>query len=824
MSQKLILKIRGLNTNQNQLSEVPEGGLQVAKNMVIDKDSIGESRRGLKYLALPPASSLVRTDRLTGYQEKIVARRSNDDTLAYYDNTTGWTSYSGTYVNPDDDLARMRFSQSSGNLYFTSSNGVYVLDNIAGPVYSTGMPQGLDGSGATTGASGFMDNNTQVAYRIVWGSKDANNNLYLGAPSQRIIVANSSGGARDVSLTFTIPAGITTSDFYQIYRSPLSASSTTEPNDEMQIVYENNPSGAQITAKSITHTDSTPVSLMGAALYTNASQEGLSEANYQPPLAYDICEFKGFMFFGNVQDIENLTINLLSVDGSGLVVDDTITINSVTYTAKATETVASAQFKVTTSGTPAQNIADTSLSLVKVINQYTSNTSIYAYYESGYGDLPGIIRLSKRDLSSSSFTVSVSRAAAWDIGTGESANDNYINGLMWSKNQQPEHVPYSHLEFIGSRNYAIRRIIALRDSLFILKDDGVYRLTGSGGAWSLDPLDTSTKIIAPDSAVVVNNQIFCLSDQGVVAISDVGVEVKSRPIENKIQDLISANYSNLKTLSFGVNYETDRKYILFTISNSSDTSCTQAFVYNTFTNAWTTWEKNVVHGFVNVADDKLYLSDSGSENVFQERKDFTFTDYVDQELSGYNIISHTGPMVYLDTIDNVEIGDIIYQTSTIYDVIIDIDVLNKKCQTANKTEFTNTSCTILKAIDCELEFTNQSDDNAGVMKHFQEIAWLFRDKSFNNGTTSFYTDISGGYSETEIAGSFGADLWGGFTWGSVPWGGIQRPSPIRVFIPREKSRGSLLSIKLKIRNAYAKWSLNGCSMQFEYVSERMTRA
>ena len=480
--------------------------------------------------------------------------------------------------------------------------------------------------------------------------------------------------------------------------------------------------------------------------------------------------------------------------------------------------------KVTTSGTPAQNIADTSLSLVKVINQYTSNTSIYAYYESGYGDLPGIIRLEKRDLSSSSFTVSVSRAAAWDIGTGESANDNYINGLMWSKNQQPEHVPYSHLEFIGSRNYAIRRIIALRDSLFILKDDGVYRLTGSGGAWSLDPLDTSTKIIAPDSAVVVNNQIFCLSDQGVVAISDVGVEVKSRPIENKIQDLISANYSNLKTLSFGVNYETDRKYILFTISSSSDTSCTQAFVYNTFTNAWTTWEKSVVHGFVNVADDKLYLSDSGSENVFQERKDFTFTDYVDQELTGYNIISHTGPMVYLDTVQGVEIGDIIYQSSTVYDIIIDIDVPTKRCETANKTGFANSSCTILKAIECELEFTNQPEDNAGVMKHFQEIAWLFRDKSFNNGTTSFYTDISGGYSDTEIAGSFGADLWGGFTWGSVPWGGIQRPSPIRVFIPREKSRGSLLSIKLKIRNAYAKWSLNGCSMQFEYVSERMTRA
>lgn len=824
MSQALPIKIKGLKTNSNQLSDVEPGALSVARNIVIDKDDIAESRRGFGYMANAPASSAIRVDRLTSYQDHIIARRSSNDTLSYHTTGVGWTDYSGTYQHPDSDYARMRFLQAAGNLYFTTTEGIKVLDNYAGPVYSTGMPQGLDGVASTTGASGFMTNSTQVAYRVVWGTKDANNNLYLGAPSQRIIATNTSGGTRDVSITFTIPDGITTSDFYQIYRSKESASSTDEPNDELQLVYENNPSAGEITAKSITKTDSTATSLMGASLYTNASQEGLSEANAQPPFAKDIALFKGFTFFGNVQTKHQLTISLLAVSGTGLALNDTITINSVVYTAKAAETVASAEFKLSSGGSAAQNIEDTAKSLVKVINQYTSNTTIYAYYESGYQDLPGVIRLEKRTLSGSSFTVSVSRAAAWDIDDGTSDNESYINGLMWSKAQQAEHVPVAHLEFVGSKNYAIRRIIALRDALFILKDDGVFRLTGSAGSWSIDPLDTSTKIIAPDSAVVVNNTIFCLSDQGIVAISDIGVEVKSRPIENLIQDLISENYANLKKLSFGINYETDRKYILFTITESSDTNCTQAFVYNTFTDSWTTWEKSIKHGFVNPTDDKLYLADSASKNLFQERKDFLVTDYCDEVVTaGYNVVSYSGTSVVLDTVSDIVIGDVLYQSSIKYSVVTDIDYASTSVTTDTAVVWDIASADLYRGIDCELEFVNQSFQNPGVMKHFQEVAWLFREQGFSTAEASFYTDLSGGYEGTTLNGAFGTNLWGGGAWNEGPWGGIQRPKPIRVFVPREKSRGSLLSIRLRVRNAFARWSLNGFSAQFEYVSERMER-
>lgn len=823
MSQKLVLKNTGLQTNSNQLSMAPDGALTLASNIVIDKDGVAEPRRGFDRIPLAPASDLIRNDRITSYQDKLIVRRSSDSTMAYYD--AGFTNYAGTYQHPDSDMARMQFLQASGNLYFTTSTGVKVLDTYTGPVYSTGMPKGLDGSASLAGSSGMMANNTQVAYRILFGSRDANNNLFFGAPSQRIIVSNSSGGTRDVSLTFTLPDGITTGDFFQVYRSKESASSTDEPSDELQLVYEQNPTGGEIAAKSVTFTDSTPVSLMGASLYTNSSQEGIQESNDEPPFAQDIASFKKYTFFANVKTKHKLSIKLLAAGGSlGLSLDDTITINGMVFTAKASETIASGYFQLTTGLAASQNISDTAQSLVKVINQYSGNTSIYAYYISGFQDLPGQILLSARVLNNTSFAVSVSTASAWTIGIGTSSNDDYPNGLMWSKDSQPEHVPTAHIEFVGSKNYPIRRIVALRDSLFILKGDGVFRLTGNGGSWSIDPLDTSTRIIAPDSASVVNNQIFCLADQGIVAISDVGVQVMSRPIEDELSDIISQNFDGLKKLSFGTAYETDRKYILHTVKSSSDTYPTMEFVYNTFTKAWTTWEKPAIHAFVNASDDRIYLCNPTDKHIFQERKTLTFRDYIDEEVDGFSIVSSLENKIVLNTTVGLNVGYLLYSGASVYSIITDIDSVNKEVTVSDLRVWPNGAITVYKSIDAQIEYASQHCDNPGLMKHWQEVAILLRETNFLTGFISFYTDISGGYSNTRFSGNYGSGAWGLFGWGMVPWGGVQRPKPIRAFVVREKSRGSVLSIKIRMADAYSKWSLSGISIQYDWVSERTTRS
>lgn len=827
MSQNLLVSVLGLSTNNNQIGKVPPGSLTVASNINIDRDGVAESRRGFEYFNIDLSLGTPNVfDRLVEFEGFLIAHNQFDDTMYYYD--AGWNALNptGPFIHPDPLYARMRFLKSSQNLYFTTNDGVKVLNSYNGIIYNTGMPKGLDGSAVTSGATGWMVKNTQVAYRVVWGSRDIHNNLYLGTPSQRIILINpNTGHDTNAAITFTIPAGITVDDFFQVYRSRVSASETDEPNDELQLVYESNPTAGQITARSVSFTDSCPTTLMGAFLYTNSSQEGLSQANDEPPVAKDLCLFKGFTFYANIRTKYKLFVSLLAVDSTtGLQLNDTITIDGMVFTAKAAENIANREFLLSTTGSAAQNVENTAKSLVRVVNQYTSNTSIYAYYMSSYTELPGQMMFETRTIGTIGFSVSVSRSTVWDINDGQADNEEFLNGLAWSKIQQPEHVPAANLEKVGSNNYEIRRILALRDSVFILKDDGIYRLTGQNGTWSIDPLDTSTRIIAPDSAVVVNNQIFCLSDQGIVAISDIGVEIKSIPIENQIKELYSIDLNSVKQKSFGIAYDTDRKYIFFTIDQVSDTTPTKAFVYNTITNKWTTWSKAVVHGIISSSNDKMYLCEANSSNILEERKSFTEFDFADESISGFTISSFSGTTVSLNSILGINIGDVLYQTNTQLAVIQTIDTINSTVTVNTNVTWSIGPATVVKAIDCELEFTNLTNDNAGVMKHYQEIAWLFREKGFLFASTSFYTDLSGGYDDIEIVGDYGGGNWGAFIWGDVPWGGVQRPKPVRVFMSREKSRGSLLSIRLSIRNAFAQWSLNGVSVQFDFVSERMTRS
>jgi hypothetical protein len=657
----------------------------------------------------------------------------------------------------------------------------------------------------------------QVAYRVIWGSRDANSNLYLGAPSQRIIVANSTAGALDVTLTFTVPSGITTSDFFQVYRSRQSASATTEPDDELQLVYEANPTAGEVSALSVTFTDNTPDSLKGAYLYSNENQEGAAETNEIPPFCIDIAEFKNFTFFAGIKTKHYLDLSLLAVGGSdGLAANDTITINGMVFTAKAIPALGT-EFTITTGGSAAQNVDDTARALVTTINTYASNTTIYAYYESGYADLPGKILLEERTLSGTAFTVSVSRATAWTLdNSGTSINSEYQNGIMWSKSSQPEHVPFSHLQQIGSKSYAIKRILALKDSLFILKEDGVFRLTGDNGNWSVDILDSSTFIIAPESAAVINNQIYALTNQGVAAISDIGVQVVSEDIKDSLQALIGLDYASLQTTTYGIGYETDRKYILGTILGSNTVQ--QQWVLNIFTNKWSRWEKDANCGFVARSVDKLYFADD--TNLLEERKSFTFRDFIDEEYGTFNVSSSSGTSVVLDNVTNVTVGDLLYQSSSIYSPITAVDPATNTVTVHDTASWSAAAVTIYKGIDCELEWSPTYCDNSGYEKAFHELQLMFKEDNFLGGTIDFYTDLNGGFDEVTVNGNYGGGTWGLFGWGEVPWGGESRPKPIRVSVPRNRGRGSLLGVRFSLRMAYSEFIIEGFSLLYDFVSER----
>lgn len=313
--QKLDLELKGLYTSPNDLSGVPPGALVVANNVVINSKNLIESRRGQTQYGSPLSVGMDQINKFFNYRTNLIINYA--DKMAYDNGAGVRTDFSGTYVAPSSDM-KMRSLESNGNFYFTTSLGIFKIDSLTATPITAGVVRALSGTGTLDGMTGFLVDDSAVAYRLVWGYRDANDNLLLGAPSQRLVVSNSSGGSRDVELEYLIPDGITTNYFYQIYRSFGTATAADEPSDELQLILEGNPTAAEITANMFTVLDSTPYSLMRTTLYTSPSQEGIANSNYQPPLANDIDTYKNCAFYANTRQKQTLTITIISVGNPSL--------------------------------------------------------------------------------------------------------------------------------------------------------------------------------------------------------------------------------------------------------------------------------------------------------------------------------------------------------------------------------------------------------------------------------------------------------------------------------------------------------------------------
>lgn len=316
-----------------------------------------------------------------------------------------------------------------------------------------------------------------------------------------------------------------------------------------------------------------------------------------------------------------------------------------------------------------QAIAETSQSLIDVINQ-NSNEIVYASYISSTTSLPGMIQFTARNISSPVFTVTANNATTGgefspNLTTGSpSANSVNPNRLYFSKYQQPEAVPLTNYLDIGPKDKAIIRIVPLRDSLFVFKQDGIYRVTGDiAPNFSVILFDNSVHIIAADTAGILNNQVYVLTDGGVASVSETGVGIISRPIENVLKQIFSPIYPNFSTASFGLGYESDRSFLIWTVTNPEDTYATQCFRYNTFTQSWTRWNKPQNCAVLDTLSNLMFFGSPLSNLVEVERKNIQRTDYADNYINlsiPAKAITSSTSMVLSSTIA-LSVGDAITQ-------------------------------------------------------------------------------------------------------------------------------------------------------------------
>lgn len=673
---------------------------------------------------------------------------------------------------------------------------------------------------------------SQVAYRVVWGYTDANQNPIVGAPTQWISITNTNSNTGTVTVQTTIPAGITTAYFYQIYRSPQTATGSVTPGDSMQLVYQGNPDASDLSNGYISVADIQPESLKGQALYTGTDQQGISQAYYQPPVCKDACTYYGYTFYAAPSLPQSLSLTFRGIGSpSGVQSGDVITIDGINFTAGSSQVVGTNTFKIFSSGTPAQNITNTVNSFLQVVNQ-SSTSTVYAYLLSGPTDLPGQVQLVVRTPGGDAFTVIASaHGAAYTpnlTAAATSTSVSYPNGIMASVQNQPEAAPVANLlPLIGSATSPIRRILPLRDRVVVLKDDGAFFVTGTSfNNFVILPIDYTTIIQAPDSAVVLNNEVWALCTTGVAAISDNGVKQESfKNINDVISTLFGVAYSTTQQFAFGIAYQSDHKYLLCLPSSSSDVSNTQIYVYNVFTGAWVRWSRAASAGFINPNDGLFYLAKSDTSQVVKERKTFTYRDFVDEAVTTHDItvIDDTGYIVTLESISNVSVGSLLYQSATKASPIISINSATNQVTVRDLIEWDIASATLYPAISCYLQWKPQVGGNPAIWRQFSEGDCLFSAARFTNAQVAFFTDLSQSVSFVPLI-STAAAPWGMFVWGGtgIPWGDVTRAKPIRFLVPTEDQFCSQMNPAFAISEAWALWSVTGMNLVFEPVGEELS--
>jgi len=679
------------------------------------------------------------------------------------------------------------------------------------------------------------------------------------------------GVYRTPTLDITLPSGLSTEYFVQVYRSSASLTQLTTPSDDGQLIEERNLTSTEITNKYVTYEDIVDDLFKGAFLYTNANTgQGIALENLPPPLAKDICAFKSCLFWANTRTNHRLSLGIISVASSGsaaivagdyIVFDDLVTeqryiATNSAPTAGFTGTSSAATwnygypnasgyhyFYLLNSGgavTVSEGIAATSQSLVRAVNR-NSASHIYAFYTSGPNDFPGQITYQSKGyilpihtrVSSSVMGACFSKDYPASGDGITSSQDIFKNAIYFSKPDEIEAVPLGYYLFVGSRSDEIFRIIPLRDSIIIVKRDGIFRLSGSApGDFVITSIDTTVTCKASNSIATLNNEVYCLAEQGVCAISDTSVRVVSRPVENLFTTILGN--SALEAQTHAVGYESERLYLLSTLAPTGSTA-SRVYCYNAITNAWTYWTSVNFNGaVVKESSDVLYLNKTDN-TVVKERKLRTKLDFCDTSFTGTCIsVSADLKSAQLNILGaSIAVGDVIVYDDIIHRV--------KSVDVTSATPYTffqalnfiaGNTVTLYKAIRSQIKTSPMHAGDVSNWKQFTMFHIHTRNPAITKCTIGFLTHISSGdttptWSTPTVSFGWGVSPWGGFPWGLEE--GITldigtRAAPIvRIGVPHNSQRSTWLQVTLDHSQAAEDLSIQALVVEARSYSTKVAR-
>jgi hypothetical protein len=584
----MVLDVQGLFTNPNPIGQqIPAGGLKKANDIVIDRPGVATPRRaddGIVLTSLDPGQVNIAFDYAgTSFAWSGAALYTLDTSSGDADFTSvGALSWSG---------GTLRHATGGGDLYVTSDDGPLLLDGPTGTPKLPGAPRAFDIVSVNIQSGTAIPNNVTFAHRVVHGRNDSEGRPVLGEPSGPFKTTTNAAGPYKATVTVRLQAENVAGDFIQVYRTQ-DVPAGGIPGDTLFQTAEHIVTSADILAGTVQIEDITPDELLGVPLYTNPDRGGVRSSNVRPPLAQDLTTFRERMWLANTQAPQRFTLRMIAVPDDG----DSLTIGGVVYTGGATEDATTGAFENFVGGaTISADIAETTRSLVRVINGYAANTTITAYSISGEYDAAGIILLEARSVTAAAFTVQASARGERYIPALTTAisslADEYPNRLHYSKPGIFYGFPLPNTLQVGAEEHGIARIVALRDTLLVFKEaggDGLWKVTGNGPFY-VEQVNAGVHVLAPDTVVVADNTAFALTDKGVIAVSESGsVDVISVPIEDKIRDFILQHPGSIQSARAFVREANTEEKVYFGFDTDDDLAYVEeSYVWNIATETWT---------------------------------------------------------------------------------------------------------------------------------------------------------------------------------------------------------------------------------------------
>lgn len=588
--------------------------------------------------------------------------------------------------------------------------------------------------------------------------------------------------------------------------------------------------------------DNVPDAFAVNPLYTNATDgQGTTASAIPAPLSNSAAFYYGRSYFGAVTQPATVTVQLIGVAGAtGLKGGDVVAVCGVPFTGYSLTGLGGnpanlptgqnfVVWDLTTQDTPTQCIQQTGLSFVKAVNNYflgrTSTASsasweplptVQATYASTGSQLPGILTFTASQCGTSAgipltvtiFSPSPSGATAWSPTINPaavSASPVYSPGqLAFSDVNAPWMARQNSYTTVGQLDKAILALVGTRDSLFVFKEDGLFRLNGTDPTTTpFLPFDPTLRVVGPRTCQPFDNNVVCLCERGVLLITEAGASSISIDIDDLLDGYALPPYrANYAAGAFVVPVESQNFFLLFLPGEEGQAPCDFALLHNTKTNTWTTTKvrgleniRGVVGGNIDTTSNQIRLFNYDQAGVYAagagpyvERLNDDNTDYADPDFNMTGTLASAAGVVTLtetDALAWIERG-ILQPGDNVYGVAggalgtnVSVVSVNAAAGTAvlsgaPGTGLTETSFVVSPGVLQVIQWLPQTSEDPFTGKKWRYAYFSMESCSYDNAVAIFRSEQS----VPETAPLVGPPTvpWGS-QGGTVAWGSQQPNSP-----------------------------------------------